>query len=110
MLPLSSNRVWLMVWLALSVGGFYFLGLAGSFLGKYFFLPQTPYSGEYIQGAVLSAFMSLPFWLLVSGCSYFARRGLSKRALALVNAPSVVLLVGFVAANLYAIVTFLLGR
>jgi len=81
----------------------YFSGLSLSYLWLYFANPMAPLRHEYMEGVILGLFISLPFWLLASGLLFPARRVVSRRVFIALNTPSVVLGVGFLLLNLYAL-------
>lgn len=90
--------------------GLYFTAKALFFMHGYYTDIGSSVRHEYIQGALLSALASLPFWLLTSAASFFIRKSLSNAVYVILNIPSVLLSASFIVMLLYILYSALVDR
>jgi len=96
---MDRRKYWIGAALVTSVGGLYFVWISLDYVWKYITDTEAMYRGEYIQGAVIALFLSLPFWLLTSGLLFPARDAFTKQLFVLLNVPTI--LVASVVVLLY---------
>lgn len=101
------------VWVGFALfagGGVYFLGLSAWYvLGYVTSDPDNIYRGEFIEGALLSAFLATPLWSVAAGFSFLARHVIPKWLFMAVSVIAGVLLSGFVLMNIAVLALALLS-
>jgi hypothetical protein len=90
------------------IGGLYFLFIAAQYIFTYFAEPDNSLRHEYLQGAAIASGLSVPFWLMVSVCTYFYRKALPKPWFVVLNVPSFLLLVGFLLVMIIPVLLYVL--
>ena len=93
-----------------ALGGIYFIFTSFTYLYGYFTDTTSTVRNEYIGGAILSAIIALPFWLLISGLAYPIRKSISGRTYWAINAPSIILGIGFIIMNIYIFYMAAMGK
>ena len=86
-----------------AIGGIYFIAMGVNYVYNYFTNITASARNEYMGGAILSAVISIPFWLVVSGFSYPIREKLSVKMYWTLNTPAIILLASFIVINIYII-------
>jgi hypothetical protein len=97
---LKSKKMYVAIAALLSIGGFYFVGLAGDYLLDYIKdTPANPLRHEYLEGMTLSLIFALPFWVLVAFFATPLKDFISKRTYQIIVTPALVLGAAFVLLN-----------
>lgn len=103
--------VWIGFALIAGVGGVCFLGLSAWYVLDYAISdPGNIYRGEFLEGALLSAFLATPFWSAAAGFSFLARHVIPKWLLMAVSVLAGGLLFGLVLMNIAVLALALLSR
>ena len=105
-----KKRIWIFIALVAGIAGVYFLGLTLSYLISYYSEPHNSSRHEYLEGVIIAAMISLPFWLASSVSMYPVRARVPRCLYLGVNSVSAILFVLFVAANMYPVIKFVMGK
>jgi len=95
----------------LSLGRIYFLLIAPSYyLWNYLTESTNPLRHEYIQGIILSGFMSAAFWLPVAILLFFAKNIVTRKIFIAGVVPIIILGALFLAMNGYVIIQYVIDK
>jgi hypothetical protein len=109
MWTVGMKRFWLSLLILFACGGLYFWFLTAQYIFNYISESGNEYRGEYIQGAFLSFAMAAPIWFVVSGISLPIRKSISRKALIVINLPSIISLLALAALTLVPLLIHIVG-
>ncbi len=105
-----KTRIWMFIAVVAGIAGVYYLGVTLSYLISYYSEPHNPSRHEYLEGVVIAAMITLPFWLASSASMYQVRARVPRYLYLGVNSVSAILFVLFVAVNMYPVIMFVMGK